>query len=212
MLLLHLLQLQWYEYEKLTLQADQNRLNIVPVLPVRGEIVDAHGRGLALNKIAYQIQLIPERVAEVDETLRYLAEKLHWSEARLTRVRQRVAQARPDRPVLLDDKLQWKRVSPIAARLHHLPGVSVEAGSYRHYPYAELTSHLIGYLSLARTTDVEAGYLSNEFVGRTGVERAFEEHLHGELGSRWKRWMRTGGVSRCLNALHPPWEGRSAWP
>lgn len=183
-LLLHLLQLQWYEFEKLALQADENRLNVVPLLPVRGEIVDVNGRGLALNKIAYQVQLIPERVKQADKTLLYLAERLRWSEEKLNHIRRRVEQARPDRPVLLDDKLQWEQVSPIAARLHHLPGISVEAGSYRRYPYAELTSHLIGYLSLARKTDVEAGYLSNEFIGRTGAERSFEEQLHGELGSQ----------------------------
>ena len=183
-LLLHLLQLQWFEYERLALQADQNRLNVVPVLPVRGEIVDVRGRGLALNRIAYQLQLIPERVKQVEQTLRYLAERMQWSEEKLALIQKRVQQARPDRPVLLDDKLQWDQVSPIAARLHHLPGVNVEAGSYRYYPNAELTSHLVGYLSLARKSDVEAGYLANEFIGRTGAERAFEAQLHGELGSQ----------------------------
>ena len=183
-LLFHLLQLQWFEYERLALQADQNRLNVVPVLPVRGEIVDVRGRGLALNKIAYQLQLIPERVRKKKKTLHYLAEKMRWSEEKLALIETRVEQARPDRPVLLDDKLQWEQVSPIAARLHHLPGVSVDAGSYRHYPFAELTSHLIGYLSLATKSDVDAGYLANEFIGRTGAERAFEEQLHGELGSQ----------------------------
>ena len=86
--------------------------------------------------------------------------------------------------MLLDDKLQWDQVSPIAAKLHHLTGVDVEAGSYRHYPYAELTSHLIGYLSLARRQDVKAGYVSTEFIGRTGVEKSYEQRLHGTLGSQ----------------------------
>ena len=184
MLLIHLLQLQWFQFEKLALEADQNRLNVVPVLPVRGEIVDVRGRGLALNKIAYQLQLIPERVTNKETTLHYLAERMQWNEEKLALIRKRVEQARPDRPVLLDDKLQWSQVSPIAARLHHLPGVSVDAGSYRYYPNAELTSHLIGYLSLARKKDVEAGFLANEFIGRTGAERSFEKTLHGAVGSQ----------------------------
>jgi len=105
-LLLHLLQLQWFKHEMLALQADQNRLNIVPVLPVRGEIVDVAGRDLAANKIAYRILLIPERVEKLEQTLRLLAEELDWSENKLAHIQKRIQRARPDRPVLLDDKLQ----------------------------------------------------------------------------------------------------------
>jgi len=183
MLLFHIMQMQWFEHEKYALQANQNRLNIVPVLPVRGEIIDANGKGLAINRIAYRVLLIPERVADLNATLNTLAEMLVWSPAKLTLIRKRIHRARrPDRPVLLDDKLQWPNVAPLAARLHHLPGVDVEAGSYRQYPYAELTSHLIGYLSLARKRDLDAGYLPTEFIGRTGVEKSFEAKLHGQPG------------------------------
>ncbi len=184
LLSLHLLQLQWFEHEKLALQADQNRLNIVPVLPVRGEIVDATGLGLADNKIAYRVLLIPERVEKLEQTLELLADKLSWSKNKLAHIYKRIERSRPDRPVLLDDKLQWEQVSPIAARLHHLAGIDVEAGSYRHYPYAKLTSHLLGYMSLARKQDIEAGYVSTEFIGRTGVEKSFEQRLRGTLGSQ----------------------------
>ncbi len=183
-LALHLLQLQWLQHEDLTLQADQNRLNILPVLPVRGEIVDTNGKGLAVNKIAYRVLLIPERVGDIDSTLAELAETLSWSERRVAHIRKRIATSRPDRPVLLDDKLQWLQVSPIASRLHRLAGVDVEAGSYRYYPYGELTAHLIGYLSLARRSDLDQGYLSTEFVGRSGAERSFEAILHGVVGSQ----------------------------
>jgi len=183
MLLFHIMQMQWFEHEKYALQANQNRLNIVPILPVRGEIIDANGKGLAINRIAYRVLLIPERVEHLNATLNTLAGMLAWTPAKLTLIRKRIQRARrPDRPVLLDDKLQWTNVAPLAARLHHLPGVDVEAGSYRQYPYAELTSHLIGYLSLARKKDLDAGYLPTEFIGRTGVEKSFETKLHGQPG------------------------------
>lgn len=182
LLLIHMFRLQWVEYEQLSLQADQNRLNIVPVVPVRGEIVDADGRGVAVNQVAYQVLLIPERVENMDDTLTQLAGLLEWSDARVEQLKRRVKRSRPDRPVLLDDKLKWAQVSPVATRLHHLPGIDVEAGSYRYYPFGALTSHLIGYLSLAREKDVDAGYLPTEFIGRTGVEKSYEQLLHGKLG------------------------------
>jgi len=182
LLLLQVLKLQWFEHEHYVLQAEQNRLNIVPTLPVRGEITDALGRGLAINRIAYHVQLIPERVAKMDETLHALATMLQWSDGKLAHVQKRIEHTRPDRPVLLDDKLQWEQVSPLAARLHHLPGVEVESGSYREYPYGGLASHMVGYLSLARKDDLDAGYFPSEFVGRTGAEKAFEQVLHGKPG------------------------------
>jgi len=183
LLLFQIMRLQWFEHDKYMLQSEQNRLNLVPVLPVRGEITDAHGKKLAINRIAYRVSLIPERIEHLNRTLHTLAGMLAWTPAKLTLVRKRIKRARrPDRPVLLDDKLQWHQVSPLVARLHHLPGVDVAAGSYRQYPYDELTSHLIGYLSLARESDMDAGYLPTEFIGRTGIERSFEKVLHGQPG------------------------------
>jgi len=182
LLLFQIMQLQWFEHEKYQLQADQNRLNIIPILPARGEIIDAHGKGLAINRIDYRVSLIPERVDNLAATLQALSHMLQWTPAQLSSIQKRIKRTRPDRSVLLDDKLPWTEVSPLAARLHHYPGIDVQAGSYRQYPFAELTSHVIGYLSLSNPHDVEAGFLPSEFVGRTGIERSFERYLHGSLG------------------------------
>ncbi|MBL4774747.1 MAG: penicillin-binding protein 2 [Mariprofundus sp.] len=182
LLLFQTIQLQWLEHEKYQLQSDQNRLNIMPILPVRGEIIDANGKGLAINRIDYRVSLIPERIHNLEATLQTLTQMLQWSPEQLSIIRKRIQRTRPDRSVLLDDKLQWHDVSPLAAKLHHLPGIDVQAGSYRQYPFAELTSHVVGYLSLANQHDVQAGFLPSEFVGRTGIEKSFEAYLHGYLG------------------------------
>jgi len=203
LLLFQILQLQWLEHDKYKLQADQNRLNIVPVLPVRGEIIDAQGKGLAVNRIDYIVSLIPERVDNQPETLRRLAQLLHWSDKKVALIVKRIKRTRPDRSVLLDDKLQWSDVSPLAARLHHYPGVDVQAGSYRQYPFAELTSHVIGYLSLANRRDVKAGYLPSEFIGRTGIEKSFETTLHGHLGHQREEVDAHGRRIAVLNRTAP---------
>jgi len=203
LLLFQILQLQWLEHDKYKLQADQNRLNIVPVLPVRGEIIDAQGKGLAVNRIDYIVSLIPERVDNQPETLRRLAQLLHWSDKKVALIVKRIKRTRPDRSVLLDDKLQWSDVSPLAARLHHYPGVDVQAGSYRQYPFAELTSHVIGYLSLANRRDVKAGYLPSEFIGRSGIEKSFETTLHGYLGHQREEVDAHGRRIAVLNRTAP---------
>jgi len=203
LLLLQIMQLQWFNHEKYQLQADQNRLNIIPILPVRGEIIDAQGKGLAINHIDYRVSLIPERVKNLDATLHTLTQALHWTDDKVALLRKRIKHTRPDRSVLLADKLQWPDVSPLAARLHHYPGINVEAGSYRQYPFAELTSHIIGYLSLANPGDLDAGFLPSEFIGRTGIEKSFEPDLHGKLGHQREEVDAHGRRIAVINSKPP---------
>ena len=184
MLFARLVNLQLYEHEGLLLQANKNRINIVPVLPTRGIITDRNGKGLAVNHVSYKIQVIPERVENIDETLSALQQLMQWPDRQLAHIQKRIEHARSDRPVLLEDKLTWRAVAPITARLHHLSGVDVLAGTHRHYPYNELTSHVIGYLSLAGPKDLQAGYLRTENVGRSGLEKVYESVLHGKPGSQ----------------------------
>jgi len=181
-----LLDLQWVRHQGLLQKAERNRVNIVPVPPTRGEIVDRHGRGLAVNHVSWRLTLIPERVERPEAVLRSLQNMLGWSDARVRRLRARIRRARPDRPVLLDDKLDWAKAAPVAARLYAMPGVDVRVGTHRVYPFGSLTSHLIGYLSLAGPADVRAGVLPTEKVGRSGAERLFESVLHGRPGAQYE--------------------------
>ena len=183
-LLFRMVNLQWLQHEGFMLQAEKNRINIVPILPTRGAISDRNGKGLAVNVVSYRLTLIPERVQEMKQTLAQLNALMQWTPHQFKRIAKRIKHARRDRPVLLADKLTWQQVAPLSARLHRFPGLNVQAGTHRFYPYKELTSHLIGYLSLARSGDLKAGYLHSEYVGRSGLERTMETRLHGTLGSQ----------------------------
>jgi penicillin-binding protein 2 len=186
LLMLHLIDLQWLQYEGLFLQAEQNRINVLPVLPTRGEIADRFGKGLAVNHVSYRVTIIPERVTNMEHVLSEVSDILHWNDRQYAKVNQKLAHARPDRPVLIAERLSWEEVAPLSARLHRLPGVDVQAGTHRYYPYATLTSHLIGYLSSANTRDIERGFLPIEKVGRSGAESIFEKRLHGQLGAQYE--------------------------
>jgi len=202
-----LVQLQWIEHRRYALQAEKNRVHFVPVLPVRGKILDRAGHELATNRIAYRIVIVPENAAgKADRILQRIAELVGWDEERLRRLQRRVRRARPDRPVLLDDRLPWKVAARVAARLHEMPGVSVEAGTYRVYPEGELTAHLVGYLSLASSKDLRQGRLATEYVGRTGAERVFDALLRGKPGVREEEVDARGRRLRVL-AETPPLNG-----
>jgi len=184
LLLLRMVHLQWSQHEGLMLQAEKNRINVVPVLPTRGTLLDRHGVGLAVNEVSYRLTLIPERIEDMPKVMQALKAYMHWSDRQFKRIKKRIKGSRQDRPVLLVDKLNWQQVAPLSAHLHRFPGVDVQAGTHRFYPYPQLTSHLIGYLSLTRARDIRAGYLRSEYVGRSGLERVLEARLHGHLGSK----------------------------
>lgn len=183
-LIARVVNLQWVQHDQLALQSDKNRINIVPILPTRGIINDRYGIGLATNHVSYRIELIPERVEDLQQELHFLQGLMQWNDQKVTRLTRRITQSRKDRPVLLADKLSWNQISTLAARLHRHPGITVDAGTHRFYPYAELTSHLLGYLAIVRERDIAKGFLRNEYVGRSGLERAFESRLHGKPGSQ----------------------------
>jgi len=184
LLFARLINLQFYQHEGLLLQANKNRINVVPLLPTRGVITDRNGKGLALNHVSYQVQMISERVEDMDKTIARLQQLMAWSDQQVDNIRKRIRRARSDRPVLLADKLEWQSVAPLAARLHHFSGVNVIAGTHRYYPYDELTSHLVGYLSLAGPKDLRRGYLRTENVGHSGLESTMESMLHGTPGTQ----------------------------
>ncbi|RMH50530.1 MAG: penicillin-binding protein 2 [Zetaproteobacteria bacterium] len=202
-----LLYLQWMQHAGLLLESDRNRMDILPELPVRGRILDRNGVVLADNRPGYRLELIPERVERLDATLNYLAGALHWSERRLKRIRRRIARSRPDRPVLLQDKLSWPEAAPIASRQHHWPGIQVTASSLRVYPLGPLTAHAVGYLAVASAEDLRRGYHSGEYVGRSGVERTMEQRLRGKPGYRIEEVDAHGRRLRTLLRT-PPQDGR----
>ena len=198
-----MVQLQWVQYSKHFTQSEDNRIHIAPILPTRGIIVDRFGQGLAVNEISYKITLTPERVEDITSTLMSLQQLLQWPAKQVQRMEKRIHASRSDRAVLLLDQLPWQTVAPLAARLHHFSGVDVVAGTHRYYPHAIQTSHMIGYLSLVRDVDIKKGYLRMEYVGRSGLERIFEERLHGHLGYRHEEADAKGRRVSLLKTIAP---------
>ncbi len=177
-----MVQMQWVQHQQHLTQAENNRIHVSPILPTRGVMFDRFGLGLAVNEVSYQVTLIPERVEDLEQTLKALQGLMQWSAHKMKRMHKRIEQSRSDRAVLLMDKLPWLAVAPLAARLHHYAGLDVVASTHRYYPYAVATSHMVGYLSLVRQADIQKGYLRTEYVGRSGLERILEARLHGTLG------------------------------
>ena len=181
-----LVQLQVFDHESFAAQSQGNRVRIEPVPPIRGLIFDRKGRVLAENLPAYQLELIPEQVADVGETLRRLA-GLGLIEADDIPRLEELSEAGPRfKPVTLRPRLTDEEIANFAIQRPRFPGVDFKPRLVRHYPHGEAVAHAIGYVGALSKADLErldgTNYAGTAHTGKTGVESAFEANLHGDVG------------------------------
>jgi penicillin-binding protein 2 len=166
--------------------ATNNRIKVSSIPPTRGIIYDKHGRILAENLASYSLELIPDQVTDMEETLQRLQLALSIPPEKIAAFnKQRKHYKHFDSiPLLL--QLDKTEVAKFAVLRHTFPGVDIHARLLRHYPYAELTAHLVGYVGRINERELktlpEAEYRAMHTIGKTGIERAYEDVLRGHAG------------------------------
>lgn len=200
--------LQVVQHEVYSTRSEKNRVRVEPLPPTRGLIYDRHGKLLAENRPTYNLTLVRERVDDLDATLALLVELLELpeEEAEAFRVRSRQRQ-RPFQPALLMSDLDEAQIARLAVNRHRLPGVEVEAQLLRYYPDAETMVHALGYVGRINAEELagldSGNYAGTHFIGKSGVERFYEDELHGQAGLRKVETNARGRVLRELGHTDP---------
>ncbi len=181
-----LVQLQVFDYELFAEKSAGNRVRIEALPPTRGLIFDRRGRILAENLPAYQLELIPEQVPDIQDTLARLADIGLIKEEDIPRLDGLSENGLRFKPVTLRFFLSDDEIADFAIRRPKFPGVDFQPRLVRHYPHGKLISHAIGYVGALSTADLQrleqAAYAGTSHTGKTGVEHFNEELLHGEVG------------------------------
>ena len=163
-----------------------NRIRIEPLPPSRGLILDRHGEPLALNRPAYQLELIREQTPDVEGTLGRLVDIGLLAADDLERTRRAIRARRGFDAVPIRLQLSEEELARFAVNRPDFPGVEVRPRLTRHYPKGGTGVHAIGYVSAISEADQQridvANYAGTTLIGKLGVERAFETDLHGETG------------------------------
>ena len=183
-----LVQLQVIDHELFAEKSQGNRVRIEPVPPIRGLILDRKGRVLAENLPAYQLELIPEQVDDIDDTLQRLA-AIDLIEAEDIERFKDLSRSGPRfKPVTLKFRLTEEEIANFAIQRPRFPGVDFQPRLVRHYPDGSLIAHAVGYVGALSTDDLErldpAAYAGTSHTGKTGIENRFESDLHGDAGFR----------------------------
>lgn len=181
-----LVQLQVVDYEDFAEQSMGNRYRIEAVPPTRGLIYDRKGRVVAENLPAYQLELIPEQVEDLDDTLKRLAELGLIASEDIENYKE-IARGGPGfKPVALNRRLSDEEIANFALQRPRFPGVDFQPRLIRHYPHGEATAHAVGYVGALSKTDLErleqSEYAGTNQTGKTGVESSYESALHGDVG------------------------------
>lgn len=200
--------LQITQHDLYSTRSEKNRVRVEPLPPNRGLIYDRNGTLLAENRPTYNLTLVRERVDDLDDTLALLVDLLELPEEDIDafNVRSRQRQ-RPFQPALLMSDLSENQIARLAVNRHRLPGVEVEAQLLRYYPDAEVMAHALGYVGRINAEEMQTldtgRYAGTHFIGKTGVERFYEDQLHGQAGLRKVETNARGRVLRELGRTDP---------
>ncbi len=183
-----LVQLQVVEYEQFAEQSQGNRIRIEAVPPNRGLIFDRKGRVLAENVPTYQLELIPEQIADIDDTLARLAALGLVEDEDIPRIVELSQQGPRFKPVTLRFRMSDEEIAAFAIQRPRFPGVDFQPRLVRHYPRGEAIAHIVGYVGAISGIDLDrldtSQYAGTQHTGKTGVEYFNEDRLHGNPGYR----------------------------
>jgi penicillin-binding protein 2 len=200
-------ELQITEYQIYQTQSERNRVQLQPLPPRRGLIYDRNGLLLADNRPSYMLSIVRERVPDLDAALADLQTVLPVSESDLEKFRKKLQRSRPYEPVPLRFRLTEEERARLAVNRFRLPGVVVEAQLLRHYPHGELFSHALGYVGRINEQEAEeldeTDYRGTFHVGKVGVEKYYEDMLHGDVGYQNVESNAHGRVLRVLERFAP---------
>lgn len=179
-------QLQVLETDRYELLADENRISMRLLAPLRGRILDRFGVVLADNRQDYHLAITAEQAGDLPVTLDALGDLVEIGQADRRRVLREMRRRHSFIPVVVRSNLGWDEMAKVEVAMPELPGVSIDQGVTRHYPFGEIAAHAVGYV--AAVSEQELGgdallELPDFRIGKSGVEKAQDKQLRGTAGT-----------------------------
>lgn len=211
LLLGNLYYLQVDSYQAYQTRSNENRVKLVPIAPNRGLIFDRNGVLLAENKPIYSLDMLPEKVKDMDKTIQELATLLTLTEDNIKDFEKRLKRARRFKQVPVVPKLTEQQVAIFSVQQYRFPNVSVNARLKRHYPYGDALTHALGYVARINSKDLEriekqglkSDYAATHDIGKQGIEKYYEDVLHGKPGFKEVEVNNRGRIIKTLKVTPP---------
>ncbi len=197
--------LQVVEHEHFNFLSDRNRVDIAPLAPQRGLIYDRNGVVLAENIPTFSLELIPEKVSDIDKTLLELSILFNLTEDEIIDIKQKIKKQRGFNEIILRQRLTEQEVAKFSVNKHRFQGVDVVGRLIRHYPQGALFAHTVGYVGRINESEQkwidEKNYKGTLQIGKTGIEKQYEDLLHGLVGYQQVETNVRGRIVRELQSV-----------
>jgi penicillin-binding protein 2 len=192
LLLLRFVWLQAIKHREYAELAEGNRISVVPVVPNRGLIMDRNGVVLARNYSAYTLEITPSKIPKggMEAVIEELATIVDIHAKDRKRFKKLLEESKNFESVPIRTRLTDEEVARFTVQRYRFPGVDIQARLFRQYPLGAVAAHVIGYIGRINQKDQEAiedrgeddNYIGTNYIGKEGVEKKYEKHLHGTTG------------------------------
>ncbi len=180
--------LQMKNSEKYKTLSENNRIKVIVIPALRGHLLDRHGNDIANNTVFYRLGLDSHEIKNLGEIIPKV-ENVLGRPLKLSKelIEKRIIKKSKNEPLIIEDSLNWEEVSKVSLNNHLLPNIDVIEAPVRCYPFKEAFAHITGYIGSPTEDEIEILDLPtfNELkIGKSGVEKIFDETLRGYPGLR----------------------------
>lgn len=207
LLLARLFDLQYLQYRYYSTQSKNNLLDTIPIAPNRGLIYDRNGELIAKNIPSFTLEVSPDKVHDLNRTLKQLQSILPITQQDIADFQRNMKRSRPYEPVPLYYQLDPQQVAQFYVNRYRFPGVTVDANLIRHYPLGDVTSQVLGYVGRINSRELATvdkdNYSATHYIGKVGIEKYYEQQLHGQVGSAEVEINANGKIIRALQKTEP---------
>ncbi len=205
-LLTNLYHLQVIDYESYQTRSNGNRIKLLPVPPTRGLIYDRNGKILAENLTFFGLYIVPEKVENLDETFNELKNVVGLTDEDIENYRKEKKRTSRYTPILLKPNLTEEQIARFAVNQYRFPSLDIQPYFKRNYPYGDILTHVLGYVAKINDKDKKklqdegkfGNYAGSHDIGKLGIEKYYEEQLHGVTGFEEVEINNRGKVIRKL--------------
>src|SRR5262249_34094178 len=180
-------QLQVVEAGRYKVLSEDNQISVRLLEPLRGRILDRFGISLAENDHNYRVEVIPEKVGDLKHVLEQLSRLIPMTDEEREAIRIDAKKRRAFITIAVSENLSWHQLASIEVNTPDLPGVSIEVGQRRRYTQGRNCSHIVGYVAAPSEDDLTGDALlelPGFRIGKSGVEKQYDEILRGKQGSK----------------------------
>ncbi len=181
-----LYQLQVFDRDRYRVMADENRINLRLLVPPRGRILDRFSVSLADSRQNYRVVIVPEQTSDINATIDAIATLIEVSDVDRKRALRDAKRKHAFVPVVVRSNLTWSEMARIEVAVPELPGVSIDQGLIRSYPYGPSMAHVLGYVAAVSEKELTGDPLLElpDFrIGKAGIEKSEDLVLRGSAGT-----------------------------